>query len=270
MLADIKAIAAMGCYGAAAITSITFQNTLGVYGAEHASIDATGSLLRGRSPLPLVVDPVVRSTSGYDLIDDAALRALVEGLFPLADVVTPNAVEAERLTGLPVRSEREMEAAARALVALGAKAALVKGATWTSAAARSTSCSTGATCDASARRGSTRPAPTGPGARSRPQSRRASPGAGRSRTPWPKRRRTSPRRSEGRPGSGGGTARSTTSGRGPGAGGNRGRGSVRVAERSESSQFVDDGLVVQKTLLDVSTGRGGPARSLAGSIPMAL
>jgi hydroxymethylpyrimidine/phosphomethylpyrimidine kinase len=157
VLADVKAIAALGCYGAAAITSITFQNTQGVFGAVHQSaetlraqidpvfddfeihavktgmlptaetIEATAEALEARPPSPLVVDPVVRSTSGYDLIDDRALEALVGRLFSRADVVTPNAVEAERITGLPVTDEAEMERAARAIVRMGARAALVKG-----------------------------------------------------------------------------------------------------------------------------------------------
>lgn len=157
VLADVKAIAAMGCYGAAAITSLTFQNTRGVYGAVHQSgetvtaqidpvfddievhavktgmlptaevIDATADALERRPKRPVVVDPVVRSTSGFDLVDDAALRALVGRLFPLAAVVTPNVVEAERILGDPVTSPAEMERAARRLVQMGAAAALVKG-----------------------------------------------------------------------------------------------------------------------------------------------
>ena len=157
VLADVKAIAALGCYGAAAITSITFQNTQGVFGAVHQSaetlraqidpvfddfevhavktgmlpsaetIEATAEALEARPPGPLVVDPVVRSTSGFDLVDDRALEALVGRLFSRADVVTPNAVEAERITGLPVTDEAEMERAARAIVRMGARAALVKG-----------------------------------------------------------------------------------------------------------------------------------------------
>jgi hydroxymethylpyrimidine kinase/phosphomethylpyrimidine kinase len=158
VLADVKTVAAMGCYAAAAITSITFQNTRGVFGASHVggdaitaqidpvfddfavdavktgmlptaeAIEATARALETRERRPLVVDPVVRSTSGFDLVDDAALDALVSRLFPLASVVTPNAVEAERLTGEPVTSEAELAAAARAIVnRFGARAALVTG-----------------------------------------------------------------------------------------------------------------------------------------------
>lgn len=157
ILADIKAIAAMGCYGTAAITSLTFQNTVGVLGAVHQSaatllsqvdpilddfqidavktgmlptveaIEATAERISSRDLKPVVVDPVVRSTSGFDLIDDASLASLVGRLFPLAAVVTPNAVEAERIVGWPVTNEVEMEQAARQMVRMGARAALVKG-----------------------------------------------------------------------------------------------------------------------------------------------
>jgi len=157
VLADIKAIAAMGCFGTAAITSLTYQNTQGVYGAAHQSADTirrqidpllddftidavkTGMLptvdvieavaerIASHSLKPVVVDPVVRSTSGYDLIDDAALEALVAKLFPLAAIVTPNAVEAERIVGHAVTNEVEMERAARSMVSMGARTALVKG-----------------------------------------------------------------------------------------------------------------------------------------------
>lgn len=157
ILADIKAIAAMGCYAAAAITSLTFQNTVGVVGAEHQSaatllsqidpilddfqidavktgmlptvdaIEATAERISGHGLNPVVVDPVVRSTSGFDLIDDASLESLVRRLFPLAAVVTPNAVEAERIVGHAVTNEVEMEQAARQMVKMGARAALVKG-----------------------------------------------------------------------------------------------------------------------------------------------
>lgn len=157
VLADIKAIAAMGCFGTAAITSLTFQNTQGVRGAVHQSaetlvgqidpilddftisavktgmlptiesIEATSERIERHGLKPVVVDPVVRSTSGFDLIDDLALQTLVTRLIPLASVVTPNVVEAERIVGHPVTNEAEMERAARSLVKLGARAALVKG-----------------------------------------------------------------------------------------------------------------------------------------------
>ena len=157
VVADVKTFTAFGCFAAAAVTSLTFQNTTGVFGAVHQTAEAvraqvlpvvddfavagwkTGMLptrevinevarlARETNLPPPVVDPVVRSTSGYDLIDDDALRALREQLLPLARLVTPNVPEAERLTGLEVRDEEGMRRAARALRETGARAVLVKG-----------------------------------------------------------------------------------------------------------------------------------------------
>jgi hydroxymethylpyrimidine kinase/phosphomethylpyrimidine kinase len=157
VVADVKTFTAFGCFAAAAVTSLTYQNTTGVFGAAHQTAEAvraqvlavvedfrvagakTGMLptreiivevarLFRETPLPApVVDPVVRSTSGFDLIDDAALDALKKELLPLARVVTPNVPEAERITGLAVRDRAGMLEAARAMRALGARAVLVKG-----------------------------------------------------------------------------------------------------------------------------------------------
>ena len=157
VIADIKTFSAFGCFVAAAITSLTFQNTSGVLGAEHQSgnavrqqvepviddyeiaavktgmlptaevINETARLIGKVDDVRLVVDPVVRSTSGFDLIDDAALRVLVEKLFPLADVVTPNRPEAERITGRRINSRSDVEAAAREMRSMGARNVLIKG-----------------------------------------------------------------------------------------------------------------------------------------------
>ena len=157
VIADIKTISAFGCFAAAAITSITFQNTKGVFGATHQSaetvcrqiepvfddyhvaavktgmlptkeiIRTTAHLLRNNNVKHLVVDPVVRSTSGFDLIDDSALRALVEELFPLAMVVTPNIPEAERIAGMSIKSCDDVFKAAEVMRSLGARAVLIKG-----------------------------------------------------------------------------------------------------------------------------------------------
>src|ERR1043166_8188441 len=157
IVADIKTIAALGCFPAAAITSITFQNTVGVFGAEHqgaetlrsqvlpvvqdlsvaaaktgmlptAEIVAEVARLFAEDKLPApVVDPVVVATSGDVLIDDEAFRSLKMKLFPLARIVTPNIPEAEKLTGLPITTEADMREAAKAIQLLGARAVLVKG-----------------------------------------------------------------------------------------------------------------------------------------------
>ena len=156
VIADIRTFSAFGCFAAAAITSLTFQNTVGVFGAEHQTADVvrkqvepviedyevaavkTGMLpavavieetarLIEKMNTRSVVDPVVRSTSGFDLIDDAALRSLVAKLFPLADLVTPNRPEAERITGRTIDTRSDVEAAAREMQSMGAKNVLIKG-----------------------------------------------------------------------------------------------------------------------------------------------
>jgi hydroxymethylpyrimidine kinase/phosphomethylpyrimidine kinase len=157
IVADIKTIAAFGCFPAAAITSITFQNAQRVFGAEHqtaavlraqvepivadAKVAAakTGMLptaeivaevvrLFREEDLPApVVDPVMISTSGHDLIGDEAFQILKRDLLPVACLLTPNIPEAERLAGFSIRSEADMRRAAEAIKSLGASAVLVKG-----------------------------------------------------------------------------------------------------------------------------------------------
>jgi hydroxymethylpyrimidine kinase/phosphomethylpyrimidine kinase len=157
VVADIKTFTAFGCFATAAVTSLTFQNTMGVFGAAHQTAEAvraqvlpvvedfkvacakTGMLptreiilevarLFREAALPApVVDPVVRSTSGYDLIDDAALNVLIKELMPLARLLTPNIPEAERITGLQITDEEGMRRAAHLMREMGARAVLVKG-----------------------------------------------------------------------------------------------------------------------------------------------
>jgi hydroxymethylpyrimidine/phosphomethylpyrimidine kinase len=157
VIADVKAFRAFGCFAMAAITSITFQNTQGVFGAVHQTPEIVRkqilpiledfqveSVKTGMLPTKevieevakiaiesnfknFVVDPVVRSTSGYDLIDDEALKALIERLFPLASVVTPNIPETERICGIKVRSMEDFDKAAQKIISMGAKAVLIKG-----------------------------------------------------------------------------------------------------------------------------------------------
>ena len=157
IIADIKTFSAFGCFAAAAVSSITFQNTVGVFGAEHQNaesvrrqvepiiddydiaalktgmlptrevIEETAALVARMSGAAFVVDPVVRSTSGFDLIDDDALRSLMRELFPLSDLVTPNRPEAERITGLRIDTQTDVVAAARAMQMMGAKNVLIKG-----------------------------------------------------------------------------------------------------------------------------------------------
>ena len=157
IIADIKTFVSLGCQPAAAITSLTFQNSDGVFGAaheSHASLRAqilpiveesrivafkTGMLptreivlevarLIREADLPApVVDPVLRSTSGYDLMEADAIEALLTDLLPIARVITPNIPEAEKLTGLLIKDEEGMHAAAGKLRTMGARAVLIKG-----------------------------------------------------------------------------------------------------------------------------------------------
>ena len=157
VIADIKTFSAFGCFAAAAIASITFQNTTGVFGAVNQTAESVrrqvepiiedyeiAALKTGMLPTlevieevarlkermgsaRFVVDPVVRSTSGYDLIDNAALRSLTEVLFPLSDLITPNRPEAERISGVAIESVEDIEAAASVMRSMGARNVLIKG-----------------------------------------------------------------------------------------------------------------------------------------------
>lgn len=155
--ADIKTIAAHHLFAETAITALTAQNTLGVTGVldiepafvaaqidavfedirpaavkigmvSSAAIIATiAERLRAHGARNVVVDPVMVATSGARLIDEDAVRALVDELLPLADVVTPNMPEATVLCGFDVVDEKTMERAARQLAGAGKGAVLVKG-----------------------------------------------------------------------------------------------------------------------------------------------
>lgn len=155
--ADVKTFAALGVHGTSAITAITAQNTLTVTDILEVSpelvtaqIDAvlsdfevvaakTGMLASSRvieavaaaiakHGIPnLVVDPVMIAKGGASLLHDDAIGALRVMMLPLATVVTPNLPEAEVILGRMVRTLDERKQAARELVALGARAAVVKG-----------------------------------------------------------------------------------------------------------------------------------------------
>jgi hydroxymethylpyrimidine/phosphomethylpyrimidine kinase len=87
-----------------------------------------GSRPSGKSRLPnIVLDPILKSSSGADLLDPAGTRLLIERLIPLADVVTPNVDEAAALTGLKVTDLDEMKAAAAKLHAMGSSAVVITG-----------------------------------------------------------------------------------------------------------------------------------------------
>ena len=157
--ADLKTFSALGVYGASVITALTAQNTLGVQGihdvpAEFVSrqIDSVFSdlavravkigmlsrtaviaavadgLARHAGAIPVVLDPVMVATSGDRLIADEAVAALRDRLLPRADLITPNLPEAAVLLGEAMAEDSAAAVAqARRLVALGARAVLIKG-----------------------------------------------------------------------------------------------------------------------------------------------
>ena len=153
IFADLKTFEAHGVWGTAAVVAVTAQNTLGVHGVQTiapatvtAQIEAvvadigvdaakTGMLataelvsaVAGVAPRPLVVDPVFVSKHGDTLLVDDAVRALREELVPRATVVTPNLPEASVLLGAEITDRAGMQAAAEALLLLGAEVVMVKG-----------------------------------------------------------------------------------------------------------------------------------------------
>ena len=157
ILADIKTFAAHNCYGVAAITALTIQNTQGVaqvYPIEASKVrecaenlladgrvsvikigmlgDATvatavSEFLGAHPALPVVLDPILRSTSGKDLVDSPGAEILRERLLKRATLITPNQAEASALTGLKVETVEEMKAAARKLKEMGAQSVVVTG-----------------------------------------------------------------------------------------------------------------------------------------------
>src|SRR3984893_10886391 len=155
--ADLKTFAAHGCYGVAAITAITVQNTQGVEDVQNtpsatlrAQLDVVAKdsdiaavkigMLGNRGNAAVVAefldahnfahvvhDPVMKSSSGTELLDAAGIKYLMAELLKRATVITPNVPEAEILSGLTIKDIGDMETAARKIVELGAHAVIVKG-----------------------------------------------------------------------------------------------------------------------------------------------
>ena len=155
--ADIKTIAAHECYGVACITALTVQSTQGVQRVEVVDPKTVAESLQGlisdlvveavhigmlgngpvvaavadflsEARLPhVVLDPILKSSSGADLLDSAGTRLLIERLLPLAELVTPNLDEAGALPGMAVTNLEEMRDAAARLHALGAANVVVTG-----------------------------------------------------------------------------------------------------------------------------------------------
>jgi hydroxymethylpyrimidine/phosphomethylpyrimidine kinase len=155
--ADLKTFAAHGCYGVAAITSLTVQNTQGVETVHNTPASELREQLeilvkdceiaavkigmlgnRGNAAVVaefldahkfahIVHDPVMKSSSGSELLDAAGIKFVASELLKRATVITPNLPEAEILTGLTIKDVADMEAAARKIAEMGAHAVIVKG-----------------------------------------------------------------------------------------------------------------------------------------------
>ncbi len=155
--ADLKTFAAHGCYGVAAITSLTVQNTQGVEAVhntpsaelreqlevllkdcEIAAVKigmlgnrgnavAVSEFLDAHKFALVVHDPVMKSSSNSELLDSGGVKYVASELLKRANVITPNVPEAEILTGITIKDVADMEAAARKLVEMGARAVIVKG-----------------------------------------------------------------------------------------------------------------------------------------------
>ncbi len=155
--ADLKTFQSFGCFGMSVLTAVTAQNSLGVQGvhklpgdfvrlqleavladigadavkcgmlADAEIVEAVAEVLLCFKRPPLVLDTVLLAKSGDPLLEDRAVQTMVERLFPRAALITPNALEAERLVGFPVTDTESMARAAAALQSMGAAGVLVKG-----------------------------------------------------------------------------------------------------------------------------------------------
>lgn len=155
--ADLKTFAALGAYGTSVITAVTAQNTRGVsdihevpassvraqidavmddIGADAAKtgmlasaeiVEAVAGFLKRHGVGNLVVDPVMVATTGSRLLRAEAEAALVRYLIPLATVVTPNIAEAAALVGRPIETMEQVQAAAKEITEMGARAAVITG-----------------------------------------------------------------------------------------------------------------------------------------------
>jgi hydroxymethylpyrimidine/phosphomethylpyrimidine kinase len=154
--ADLKTMCALGVYGMSVITAVTVQNTQAVYDAqeidgaivagqikavfEDIRVDAVKVGMVSNAEIikairesllqfgarNIVVDPVMVSKSGFNLLREEAVEA-VKHLVGIADIATPNIPEAEILAGHQITTNAEIEAAAREIAGLGAKSVLIKG-----------------------------------------------------------------------------------------------------------------------------------------------
>ncbi|MGH9512267.1 MAG: bifunctional hydroxymethylpyrimidine kinase/phosphomethylpyrimidine kinase [Terriglobales bacterium] len=155
--ADVKTIAANGCYAIACITGMTVQSTKGVRrvqpvppeflaeSLEELALDmkisaihigmlgsaevaeVVADFLSAHAATNVVLDPVLKATSGLELLDKGGLAILVEKIMPVATVITPNLQEASVISGLPVNDQAEMKTAARKLHGMGSRTVVITG-----------------------------------------------------------------------------------------------------------------------------------------------
>ncbi|MDN5289056.1 MAG: phosphomethylpyrimidine kinase [Mucilaginibacter sp.] len=154
---DLKTFSALGCFGTSAITAVTVQNTMGVSGIHvippviveqqiKAVLDdmqplaikigmiptvelaaTIGAVLKEYPHIPVILDPVMVASSGYQLMQDEAIDILKNELFTSVSLVTPNLDEARLITGMDIDNVDDMEVAAAYFIMLGCKAVLIKG-----------------------------------------------------------------------------------------------------------------------------------------------
>ena len=154
--ADIKTCSALGVYATTAITAITAQNTMGVHGIQAVAPDMVkkqvaailqdftvdcikiGMLCNAQIAtavaevlhdvnIPIIVDPIMVSTSGHKLLSDDAITTIIDQLFPLTEVITPNIHEAILLSGVDIIGDADIAHAANVLQQQGCRAVLIKG-----------------------------------------------------------------------------------------------------------------------------------------------
>jgi len=157
IVADIRTIEAFACRAAAAVTSITFQNSRAVNGFVHLNgeqvvdqikpvfeeldvsavkigmlptadvVRSVALLLRSFGARNIVTDPVIAASSGSSLIEPEAVDAIVKEIFPLATLITPNIPEAERFTNISITDDAALARAGKTLQQAGARNVLIKG-----------------------------------------------------------------------------------------------------------------------------------------------
>lgn len=157
IVADLKTFSAFGVYGMSAITALTVQNSMGVSNVLDVPasfleeqliklfddmkidsvkigmlvnkdiIESISKVLEKYKAKNVVVDTILLSTSGYPFLEEKAKQALIDKLFPLSDIITPNILEAKFLNGINIASRKDAEKSARAFKDMGLKNVLIKG-----------------------------------------------------------------------------------------------------------------------------------------------